>query len=363
MTSYNIGVLKGDDIGLEVVPAAVEVLKAAAKYFPDLKLKLTELPVGYSSYLELGETLPSSTMETLRELDGWILGPLGHASYPKDAPGAINPHPIIRKEFELHSNIRPIKSHPSIEGLHDNVDLIIVRENNEGFQPDRNVYKGYGEFMPTSDMAISVRVITRDNSRFVAKTAFELANQRNGLKKVTLVHKKSVFKMGCDLFTESCCEIAKEYEGIEVEEINVDTFAMNLLVCPQQYDVVVTTNLFGDILSDEAAGLIGGLGMAPGFCVGPEKAMAQAPHGSAPDIYGDNISNPYAIIISSAMLLTWLGNQNQDDLAVQAGKGIKKATEQTLSGSIENLTPDLGGTGDTSKMTEAIKDNLGSVLS
>ncbi len=178
MARYKIGVLKGDDIGLEIVPVAVAVLKAAIKKHPGAEIEWVELPVGYPSFLESGETLPERTFKTLYELDGWILGPIGHMAYPKDAPKAINPHPILRREFDLMSNIRPAKSFPTVPSLHKDVDIVIIRENNEGFQPDRNMYKGTAEFMPTPDMAMSLRVITRRNSDFVARSADALYQLR-----------------------------------------------------------------------------------------------------------------------------------------------------------------------------------------
>ena len=232
-------------------------------------------------------------------------------AYPKGDPKALNPHPILRRKFDLMSNIRPTRSYNSIRSLHQNVDIVIIRENNEGFQPDRNMFKGQAEFMPTPDMALSMRVISRKNSEFVAKTAFELSRQRNGKRKVTAIHKNTVFKIGCGLFLDCCKDIAKSYPDIEFEDRVVDTFAMNLVMKPQDFDVVVTTNMFGDILTDEAAGLVGGLGMAPGLCVGPDYSMAQATHGSAPDIAGKNIANPYAMIMSGQMMASWLGEKKK----------------------------------------------------
>lgn len=357
MAVYKLGILKGDDIGLEVVPVAVKVLDAAVAKYNGIVLDWTDLPVGYPSYKENGETLPASTLESLSSLDGWILGPIGHMAYPKDDPKAINPHPILRRNFDLASNIRPSKSHRSLKSLHQDVDLVIIRENNEGFQPDRNMYKGVGECMPTPDMALSLRVITRRNSSMVARTAFELAKQRNGKKKVTAVHKNTVFKLSCGLFIDTCREISGEYPDVEFDTAVVDTFAMHLVTRPQKYDVIVTTNMFGDILSDEAAGLVGGLGMAPGLCVGPRFAMAQATHGSAPDIAGKNIANPYAMIMSAQMMLSWLGNGKGDKEAVQAAKDIEVAVAKVLSDK-KSVTPDLGGTAGTDAMGNAVCEAL-----
>ncbi len=353
MALYRLGILKGDDIGLEIVPVAVEVLKTAVEKYADVNIEWVELPIGYPSYLETGETLPERTLKTLYDLDGWILGPIGHMAYPKNEPKAVNPHPILRRRFDLVSNIRPAKSYPSLPCLHQNVDIVIVRENNEGFQPDRNMYQGTAEFMPTPDMALSMRVITRRNSQMAARTAFDLARQRNRQKKVTAIHKNTVFKLTCGLFVDSCREIAREYPDITFETMVVDTFAMNLVMRPQKFDVVVASNMFGDILTDEAAGLVGGLGMAPGLCVGPQYVMAQATHGSAPDIAGKHIANPYAMVMSAQMMLSWLGNKKGDQNAVQAALDIEKAVTKVLT-ELNHVTPDLGGNASTEEMGEAI---------
>ncbi len=356
MARYGIGVLAGDDIGLEVVPETVRVMRAAASSMGE-RISWVPLAVGFPSYRECGETLPQSTLEALDQLDGWILGPIGHMGYPKDDPRAVNPHPIIRRRFSLHANIRPAKSYASVPSLHQDVDLVIIRENNEGFQPDRNMHAGLGEFMPTPDMAVSVRVITRENSSFVARTAFELARQRGHKKRVTIVHKNTVFKMGCGLFAESCRAVAAEYPDIACDEVIVDTFAMKLVMKPQDFDVVVTTNMFGDILSDEAAGLVGGLGMAPGLCVGPRYVMAQATHGSAPDIAGKGVANPYAMIVSGAMLLSWLGRKHSDQDLETAGRRIMLAVDRVVD-ERKRVTPDLGGTSGTTDMADAVIETL-----
>ena len=359
MMTYKIGVLNGDDIGPEVVPVAVSVIKEAVKGFDDIDIDWQELPVGFPSYLERGETLPEITLQTLPDLDAWILGPIGHMAYPKDDPKAINPHPILRRKFDLMSNIRPARSYPTIRSLHQDVDIVIIRENNEGFQPDRNMFIGQAEFMPTPDMALSVRVISRRNSEFVARTAFELARQRNGKKKVTAIHKDTVFKIGCGLFMETVREVANGYPDIQLEDRVVDTFAMNLVMKPQDFDVVVTTNMFGDILSDEAAGLVGGLGMAPGLCVGPDYMMAQATHGSAPDIAGKNIANPFAMVKSAQMMFACLGEKKKDSSLVKAADLVQQGLDKVLR-DMKTVTPDLGGTAGTLQMGEAICDAINS---
>ena len=349
--ALKIGILEGDDIGLEVVPECVKVMQAAARK-TGLGIDWSPLPIGRPALDKLGYTLPPGTLEKLDALDGWVLGPIGHQAYPKDNPRAINPHPILRKHYDLFANIRPAKSLPGLRALYPDVDLIIVRENNEGFPPDRNVFAGAGEFRPSPDMTISIRVITRQASSKVARAAFELARSRPR-RKLTAVHKDTVFKLGCGMFAEECRKVAAEYPDVAYNEVLVDTFAMRLVMKPQDFDVIVTTNTFGDILSDAAAGLVGGLGLAPGLSAGPERAMAQATHGSAPDIAGRNIANPYAMIVSGQMLMDWLGRKHAEPKAVEAARLMGQAVERVIRERIA-LTGDLGGKATTRAMGDAI---------
>ncbi len=329
--TLQIGILDGDDIGLEVVPETIKVMRAAAQK-TGLSVQWHPVPIGKKAYDELGYTLPPGTLEKLDTLDGWVLGPIGHQAYPKGKPNAINPHPILRKHYDLYANIRPTKSYPGLPALYKDVDLIMVRENNEGMPPDRNVFMGNGEFRPSPDMTIGIRVITRQGSSKVARAAFELARTRPR-KKLTSVHKDTVFKLACGMFAEECRALAKEYPDVAYDEVLVDTF--------------------GDILSDVAAGLVGGLGLAPGLSAGPERAMAQATHGSAPDIAGKGIANPYAMIMSGQMLYEWLGHKHNEPKAVAAAALIERAVEAVIKeGKI--LTGDLGGKASTSQMGDAI---------
>jgi 3-isopropylmalate dehydrogenase len=345
-----IGILPGDDIGLEIVPASVEVSRAAARLH-GVEIDWTPLPIGRPALDTHGNTLPPETMATLPTLDGWILGPIGHRAYPK-VPQAVNPHPILRKQFNLFANVRPTRSYPDIGCLHQDVDLVIVRENNEGFQPDRNMFMGNGEFRPTDEITLSVRVITRTGSRRVARAAFELARQRR--KHLTYVHKDTVFKLGCGMFVEECQKLAPEYPDVLVDDVIVDTFAMRLVRDPQSFDVVVTTNMFGDILSDEAAGLVGGLGMAPGLCIGDgDIAMAQATHGSAPDIAGRGVANPYAMMESTRMLFEWLGHSRGNPGAVRMGSSMSRAITRALADP-KARTRDIRGEGNTATFTRAV---------
>jgi 3-isopropylmalate dehydrogenase len=355
MAHLTIGVLEGDDIGHEIVPAAVRVIQAAADRH-GLAIDWQPMPIGRRALDTHGSTMPAGTLDALAKLDGFILGPIGHQAYPK-VPEAINPHPILRKHFDLFANVRPTRSYPDIGCLYDDVDLVIVRENNEGFQPDRNVVMGSGEFRPTDELTISVRVISRTGSRKVARAALEIARHRR--KRLTLVHKNTVFKLGCGMFVEECYKAAKDYPDVTVDEVIVDTFAMRLVRDPQSFDTVVTTNMFGDILTDEAAGLVGGLGMAPGLCIGEGNfAMAQATHGSAPDIAGKGLANPYAMIESSRMLIEHLGRARGVPQAVEAAKTMERAIHQALA-SPETRTRDIRGTTGTEGMTAAIVTAIG----
>jgi 3-isopropylmalate dehydrogenase len=349
-----IGILNGDDIGHEIVPASVEISCAAAQLH-GVAIDWRPLAIGRVALDTHGHTLPPETLEALRSLDGWILGPIGHRAYPK-VPNAINPHPILRKQFNLFANVRPTRSYPDIGCLHDGVDLVIVRENNEGFQPDRNMVMGSGEFRPTDEVTLSVRVITRAGSRRVAKAAFELARQRR--RHLTYVHKDTVFKLSCGMFVEECRKLAPEYPDVRVDDVIVDTFAMRLVRDPQTFDVVVTTNMFGDILSDEAAGLVGGLGMAPGLCIGDgDVAMAQATHGSAPDIAGKGIANPYAMMESTRMMFEWLGHSRGNAGAVRIAESMSRAITEAL-GDAQARTGDIRGHGNTQTMTRAVLREL-----
>jgi len=257
-----------------------------------------------------------------------------------------------------------------VKALHDGVDLVIVRENNEGMQPDRNMYKGGGEFMPTPDIALSTRVITRRGSERIARAAFELARARGQTRitakqkhpcgerpRVTIIHKRTVFKLTCGLFVDTATEVGREFPDVDVDEHQVDSFAMALVMKPQRFDTILVTNMFGDILSDLAAGLVGGLGLAPGLNVGDRYAMAQATHGSAPDIAGRNIANPYAIILSAQMLLAWLGRRHSDQAALSAANKIDQAVHLTLSRDSVR-TPDIGGNASTDDFGRAVIDRI-----
>jgi 3-isopropylmalate dehydrogenase len=312
--------MEGDGIGPDIVRATVAILDAAAQKTGG-RLKFEYLPVALSALRTHGSTLPEVTLDGLRQAEGWILGPVSHHLYDYANPRVVNPSSYLRTKFQLFANVRPSRSYPGVKCLYPDVDLVIVRENTEGFYADRNVLDGNGELRPSADEVISVRVVTRRASLRVAREAFVLARARGKQRRVTAVHKANVLRRGCGLFLESCRAVAADFPDVEFTDLHADAFAMRLILGPQDFDVVVTTNLFGDILSNEAAALVGGLGMAPGLNVGDEMALAQATHGSAPDIADRHLGNPCAMILSGRLLLQWLGARFQEPTLREARRG------------------------------------------
>jgi 3-isopropylmalate dehydrogenase len=348
--ALKLGILLGDDIGLEVVPECVKVMKAAAAR-AGLAIDWQELPIGKAGHEQHGHTLPAITEQTLRTLDGWIMGPIGHAAYPRGDMTWIMPP--VRKRFDLFAALRPAKSWPNVKSVHKDVDLVVVREISEGMTSPSLVAAGGGEMRPNDEITIGTRVITRKGSNRVAREAFELARTRR--KKVTAAHKEPVYRLCCGMFAEECRKVAKEFPDVTFEESMIDTISMKLVMNPQQYDVIVTTNQFGDIVSDIGAGCVGGLGLAPGLGVGATQAMAQATHGSAPDIAGRNIANPYAMVMSGQMLLAWLGRKHKDAKAADAAQRIEAAVAKVMAEG-RRLTHDLGGDASTGAMGDAIAE-------
>jgi 3-isopropylmalate dehydrogenase len=347
--SLKIGILPGDDIGLEVVPECIKVMKAAAAQ-ERLAIEWRPLPIGKKGHEEYGHTLPALTEQALRELDGWVMGPIGHAAYPRGDPTWVMPP--VRKKFDLFAAVRPALSHAAIASIHKNVDIVFLRELTEGMLYSETVVAGLPEFRPNDDITVAMRVITRKGSSRVAREAFEIARTR-ARKKVTAAHKEPVYRLACGMFAEECRKVARDYPDVTFEEMMIDSIAMKLVTAPQQFDVVVTTNQFGDILTDIGAGLVGGLGLAPGLCVGEHQAMAQATHGSAPDIAGRKIANPYAMVMSGQMLLAWLGRKRKEPKATATAERIRGAVSEVIA-TRKHLTRDLGGTANTAEMGDAI---------
>ena len=344
-----IGILPGDDIGHEVVPECVKVMKAAASR-SGLAIDWQTLPIGKHGHDQYGNTLPAITEKALWELDGWIMGPIGHAAYPRNDSTWVMPP--VRKKYELFAAVRPSRSYPNIKSIHQDVDIVFVREISEGMLYSETVVAGAPEFRPNDDITVAMRVITRKGSNRVAREAFEIARTRKR-KKVTAAHKEPVYRLACGMFAEECRKVARDYPDVTFEEAMIDTISMKLVMAPQQYDVVVTSNQFGDILTDIGAGLVGGLGLAPGLCVGERQAMAQATHGSAPDIAGRNIANPYAMIVSGQMLLAFLGRRHNEPKATAAAGYMQAAIDKVVT-EAKHLTQDLGGRSSTQDMGDAI---------
>ena len=347
--TFKIGILNGDGIGLEVVPESVKVMTAAADR-AGLELAWSELPVGEAAHAQYGTTIPDDTVAALKNQHGFILGPFGHAAYPQNDPTWV--FPPLRKMHDLFASVKPVKSYSNIASVHKNVDIVFVREVTEGMQSADGVLAGTGELRPNNDTAIGLRVITRRGSSRVAHEAFEIARRRPK-KRVTAVHKAAVYKQTCGMFAEECRAAADNYPDVTFDEIHIDTIAAHLVMDPQDYDVIVTTNQFGDILTDLGAGLVGGLGLAPGLCVGDNQAMAQATHGSAPDIAGKGIADPYAMVMSGKMLIEWLGRKHGRPEAIETAKLIDTAIERVIANG-KHLTMDLGGEARTSQMGDAI---------
>ena len=238
-----IGVLLGDDIGLEVVPECVRVIKAAAAR-TGLAIDWQPLPIGRRGHEDHGDTLPAVTEAALRELHGWIMGPIGHAAYPRNDPTWVMP--AVRKKFELFAAARPSRSFPNVTSIHKDVDIVFVRELTEGMLYSETVVAGAPEFRPNDDITVAMRVITRKGSNRVAREAFEIARTRPRMK-VTAAHKEPVYRLACGMFAEECRKVAREYPDVTFEEVLIDTISMRLVMAPHQFDVVVTTNQFGDI--------------------------------------------------------------------------------------------------------------------
>lgn len=344
--SIRLGVLDGDGIGPEIVPAARRAIAAT-----ELDVEFVDLPVGWEAYEEYGSTVPDRTFDGLESCDAWLLGPCESGQYPDDDASDGNPSATLRSTYDLYANVRPVRSYEGVGP--EGVDLTIVRQNTEGFYADRNMAVGVGQFMPTEDVALSVRVVTRRESRRIAEEAFAHAARRGG--DVTAVHKANVLDQSDGLFLEECRAVADDYPEVGLDTHLVDAFAMELVRDPSAFDVVVTTNMFGDILSDEAAGVVGSLGLAPAVNYGEDHAMAQAAHGAAPDIAGEGIANPAAMILSGALLLERLDDRGVAD-AAESAAAIRSAVTATIEDGVR--TPDLGGEASTREFADAVVDRI-----
>ncbi|MBE7513449.1 MAG: isocitrate/isopropylmalate dehydrogenase family protein [Anaerolineales bacterium] len=333
MAAINVCLISGDGVGAEVIPAARRVLEALG-----LDIHFSEAEAGWACFQKQGDALPPATLEAIRAADGTLFGATQSPSTKVE--GYRSPVLAMRRAFDLYANLRPTVSLP-VPGCPPGIDLLIVRENTEGMYSGRERREG--------DTAISERVITVPATERIARYAFAAA-QKRPRKNVTIVHKANVLKETDGLFREVCFRVAAEFPDVAVDELLVDACAMWLVKNPARFDVIVTENLFGDILSDEAAGLVGGLGIAPSANIGAGKiAYFEPVHGSAPDIAGQGVANPTGAILSAAMLLAHVGQPET------AGR-IERAVWATLYDGI--YSRDLGGEAGTQAMTEAILARL-----
>jgi 3-isopropylmalate dehydrogenase len=332
-------VLPGDGIGPEITEATLTVLEAASKKF-SLGLKYETQPIGLATLKSHGTTMPDGLLGKASEADGIILGPLDQMAYPAREKGGINVSGVFRVKLDLYANIRPARSRPGIGKVKEAMDLVIVRECTEGFYADRNMYQGSGEFMPTPDVAMSMRKITAQACERIARRAFELAMKRR--KFVIAVHKANVFRVTDGLFLQKVREVAAEFPGVKLEEMLVDAMAARLVRDPGRYDVVLSTNMYADILSDLASELSGSLGLAGSVMAGDALCCAQAQHGSAPDIAGQDKANPTSLILSAAMLLEWMAERKKAKACGKAAEAITAAVDKVLADP-KKRTADLGG--------------------
>ena len=350
-SAINLLVLEGDGIGPEIMAATLQVLRAASHTF-GLEFAFDHAAIGWTAHRAAGTTFPQAAFDKAKAADGVLLGPVSHNEYPPTAEGGLNPSGELRKRLDLYANIRPARSRPGFPPRCGTpVDLVIVRENTEGFYADRSMFVGPGEFMPTPDLALAVRKVTRAGSLRIVEAAFKLAVQRR--RKVTSVHKSNVLRVSDGLYLECSRAVAARYPDVQYEERIVDAMAALLVRDAGQFDVIVSTNMFGDILSDEAAEISGSLGLAASLNAGAEHAVAQAQHGSAPDIAGKNVANPSSLIGSAAMLLAWLGERRGNDNLVKAAQAIESALDKVIA-EPATRTPDMGGKLGTDAFAEKV---------
>lgn len=335
--------LPGDGIGPEIVQASCQVLQTIAPLL-NRPIEMVSSDIGFAALEANGTTIPKSVIDAAKTADGVILGPVSHADYPPVSAGGLNPSGVLRRELNLHANIRPART---FEGLPppggQPFDLIIARENLEGFYADRNMHEGSGEMMPVPGVALAMRKITKEGSERIARTAFELAAQRPK-RRVTAIHKANVMRMSDGLFLDCVRRVASDYRQVALDELLVDAAAAHLVRHPAKFDILLCTNMFGDILSDLASELAGGLGLAASLNVGTQHAVAQAQHGSAPDIAGQDRANPTSLILSCAMLMRHLGD-------VAAADQIERAVSHAMRAPTSR-TVDLGGQLGTQAFTE-----------
>lgn len=356
MPSYHIAVLPGDGIGPEVIRSSLAVLSALAARQSSLAFRFEELSVGAGEYLRNGDPLPDATLERMKSADAILLGAMGLPSVRWPTGVEMTPQIDIREKLDLFNGIRPIKlyhpDHSPLKGYGDRggrmIDFVILRENCEGLFSER-----LSPRPPDRNFETDTLRITRSGAERICREAFLLARKRRN--HVTLVDKANVLPSMAFL-RRVFDEISAQFPDVTTDRVYVDAMALFLVQRPDTYDVIVTENMFGDILSDLAAGIVGGMGMAPSADIGPEFGLFQPSHGTAPSIAGRNLANPIATILSAALMLDWLGSPE----AVAGARAIEQAVT-TVMADTANRTADLGGTTTTEQITERVIAALASV--
>ena len=336
---YKISLITGDGIGPELSDSAISVLNTIQEKY-GIEFEISKLIAGDKALEQTGKALPDDVVENIKNSDVCLKAPVGES--------AADVIVVLRRMLDLYANIRPSKSYPHMPALRDDIDMVIVRENTEDLYTGKEFSLG--------DSAVALRIISEAASKRIAKYAFETAKQRNSMKKVTCVHKSNVMRVTDGLFAKACIEVSKDYPEIKFEEMYVDACAMNLIRQPEKFDVVVTTNLFGDILSDESSQVVGGLGMAPAANLGDTFALFEPVHGAAFDIAGQNIANPSSFLLSIKMMLDWLGAKHNDQKCFEMAKKLESTIFDLVKTGIK--TKDIGGDKTTTEFTKQITDNL-----
>lgn len=336
---YKISLITGDGIGPELSESVTKVLETINDKL-NLRLEIEKLEAGDKALAKTGKALPESTLDAIKKSDACLKAPVGES--------AADVIVVLRRILNLYANIRPAKSYPNMPALKDNIDLVIVRENTE------DLYTGM-EF-EIGNTSVALRIISEQASKRIAKYAFLVAVQRDLKRKVTCVHKSNVMRKTDGLFSRVCSEVAREFPKIQFEQMYVDACAMNLIRQPESFDVIVTTNLFGDILSDEAAQVVGGLGMAPAANIGESFALFEPVHGAAFDIAGKQAANPSSFILSAKMMFEWLGMKNKDQKCFEVAKKLESAVYGVVKDGVK--TKDIGGDKTTAEFTQYVISNL-----
>ena len=341
MTRYNIALITGDGIGSELTASAKAVLESINDNSTKTKFVIKEVDAGDNALIKYRKALPDFSIDILKKSDVCLKGPVGET--------AADVIIVLRRMFDLYANIRPAKSYPNIKNLADSVDLVTVRENTE------DVYLGW-EFNIDENTVIGLRMTTERASRRVAEYAFKTAKLPNRKKKVVTVHKANVLRKGDGLFANTCRSVADKYSDVDYSEMYVDACAMNLIRNPEDFDVILTTNLFGDIISDEAAQVVGGLGMGPAANIGNSFALFEPVHGAAFDIAGKNVANPSSILLSTKMMLEWLADKYNDPDAFNIGQRIEEVIINLLKQN--KKTKDIGGKLSTGDFTKLVTSSM-----